>query len=221
MASPQRLWLGSEANVHFAFAAVALLLLLVNLLTPSLLNGGFSPNGTFLSQGSLYVALSGDENLTFALESQGHVQYSFVTVGVNLSASAAPGTFPGNATTPRTWDRWVNSTDVLASVLLVDNLSAPGRSEFLLNVTAATSSVLDVGTFAFQFQGSGMSARVTIYPIWPLHGPYTLPGGSSPVTWKATDLPQAVLLAQGPATATASSFAAPLTPFLLEGRRTG
>ncbi len=222
MVTRQRRWLGSEANVHFAFAAVALLLLLVNLLTPALLNGGFSPNGTFLSQGGLYVGLSGNDNLTFALESAGHVQYAFIGIGLNLSASVAGVPFPGNATTPRSWDRWINSTNALASVFMVGNLSQPGRSEFLVNVTASSSSVLDVGTFAFLFQGSGSAARITVYPIWPLHGPTTIPGGPQPVSWGPQDLPQALLLAQGPAPATGSALALPLmSPFLLEGRRAG
>lgn len=192
-----RVWLGSGANVHFAFAGVALLLLLLNLLTPSLLEGNVSSGSTFLSEGSLLVGVSGNDNLTFALESQGKVQYQTVSIGLNRSGYLLGSNFPGNASARWTWDHWINSTLVLATVFEVTNLSAPNRGEFLVNVTATTTSTLSEGTFAFWFQGYGSTAVLTVYPIWPLHGPMTLPGGSARAVWPEADLPQALPLAQG------------------------
>ncbi|MDE1821317.1 MAG: hypothetical protein KGJ23_14470 [Euryarchaeota archaeon] len=198
-----RSWLGSDPNVHFAFGAVALLLVLVILLTPALLNGGLS-GGSFLSQGALYVARSGTDNLSFAFESQGNVEYTAISVALNLSAGVLGPSFPGNDTTPRGWDRWFNVTDSLVSLFVVRNVSEAAHSRFVVNVTAVSSSSVSEGTFAFSVQGSATAMTLTVYPIWPLRGSGTLPEGSNPIPWTDRDLPQGLALALMPLPPTTS-----------------
>lgn len=190
----------AQANLHFAFGSVAMLLILLNLLTPSLLSGATS--GTFLGEGDLYVTAPNSTTLAFVIETEGHVEFAKVVVAVNLSA---PSTV-GNATTLRHWDLWYNASNVVAATFNVTSVS------FVVNVTAwyAPGSVgggndapaATIGTFDFQLSGSGSALAVVVTPIYPLLGTGALPGGGGPLSWQYADLPWVLPLAQPPATAT-------------------
>lgn len=202
--------LRSSSNVHWALGSVVLLLVLLNLITPALLSG---EGATFLSEGNLSVTLSTNGTLSFAVGSYGNVAYSSLDVGINTSAPARVAA--GNATGLR-WDLWHNSSEVLAAVFNVSD-DVP----FAVNVTAlyisstggsgGNTETMTYGTFAFVPSTSGGSWTLTVYPLYPLSGPNPLPGGAGPFTWHASDLPQTLVLAQGPPVAL-SSVSAERTP---------
>ena len=173
--------------VHWPFASVALLLVLLILLTPAL-EQGITPAETVLSQGNLYVTVDPNGTFTFLLESLGHLTLSRVSLGVNGSARD----IPGNATTPRGWNRWENGTQMVGEILSVN-----GTELFLLNATtvydSANEQAMSVGVFAFQWIPAPSSAggdRIVVTPVYPLTGTTTLPQGSTPSTYAFSSLPQ-------------------------------
>lgn len=184
---------------HWALGFVALLLLVLNLLTPGLLNG---PAAGFLGEGTLYVSSTPGGALSFVVETEGHLELARVVVALNLSAS----TSPGNATTYRHWDRWVNSSDVVAATFNVTSVS------FVVNVTAwyangttgsgPSAPTATIGTFAFLLASSSSGLQLTVTPLYPLSGTWTLPDGGTPSTWSTADLPVSLPLAQPPASVT-------------------
>jgi hypothetical protein len=215
-ASPLRPTSGSTTT-HWALGSVALLLLLVNLMTPALLNG-FSNSGGFLGEGTLYVSATPGGELTFVVTTEGHVELARIVVALNFSAPNPPG----NATTYRHWDRWMNSSDTVAASF---NVSAPS---FVVNVTAwyvngsagngPNAPAATVGTFAFLVSGSGPQLSITVTPIYPLVGTGSLPEGGASSVWTSSLLPGDLALAQPPSTATGPAPALhPSTPFPREG----
>ncbi len=174
-------------SVHWPFASVALLLVLLILLTPAL-EQGLTPAGTVLSQGTLYVTVDQNGTFTFLLESLGHLTLSRISLGLNESARS----IPGNATTPREWNRWENGTLTVGELLSVN-----GTTLFLLNATtvydSSSEQAMSVGVFAFQWVPAPASSggdRIVVTPVYPLVGPTTLPQGSAPTTYDLSRIPQ-------------------------------
>ena len=178
---------GRPRSVHWPFASVALLLVLLILLTPAL-EGGLAPAETVLSQGALYVSVDPNGTFTFLLESLGHLTLSRLSLGVNASAHDVPG----NATTPRGWDRWENTSLAVGEMLSVNDTSV-----FLLNATtvydSSSEQAMSRGVFAFEWLPAPASQggdRILVTPVYPLLGPTTLPQGSASITYSLSSLPQ-------------------------------
>ncbi|MCL4324326.1 MAG: hypothetical protein M1144_02540 [Candidatus Thermoplasmatota archaeon] len=175
-----------EANVHLTLGAVAVLLVLLLLLTPTL-EGGFSvPPGPLLSRGVLYVDYLGNNTLIVYLESYGHVRFSQISFGVNLSA----GNFSAGSPMNLRWDYWENATNHLVYSVTV-NTSA----DFALNVSATyvnnppTSSAYSYGTYGFLLSLTPGGGTLTAYPLG------NLPTSQEQV-WSLSQLPQALVLSE-------------------------
>ncbi len=173
--------------VHWPFASVALLLVLLILLTPAL-EDGLAPAETVLSQGTLYVTVDPNGTFTFLLESLGHLTLSRIALGVNESARDVPG----NATTPRGWHPWENTSLAVGEVL-----SVSATAFFLLNASivyvSSTEQATSLGVFAFQWVPAPASLggdRIIVTPVYPLSGPTTLPQGSASSTYTLSSIPQ-------------------------------
>ena len=209
----------TPGSLHWTLGSVALLLLFVNLLTPSLLSGGIPAGGTFLSQSVLYVSLSANDTISFLVESNGHVVLANVSVAVNRSTPASAA--PGNASTYRHWDVWSNATQVVAA-----SLSVNGSRRFVVNITSvyvapapsgAPPNTVEAsfgrGVFLFGLGPVGQPFALTVVPLYPLAGPGMLPGGSAVITWTATDLPGTLELGTLPAVLVpASEYPTPSLP---------
>jgi hypothetical protein len=208
---PFRALFGTDrASVHWTFGSVALLLVFVNLLTPSLLGGGLSAGSTFLAQGVITVDLSTNGNLSFLVEGSGHVMFAQVSIGLDRS----PAVFPGNSSSLWTWNTWSNGSLVVAGIMTVN-----GTLHFILNVTTvylaaapasappnSVEATISRGVFAFALAPPGSTWGLTVFPLYPLSGPATIPGGDSKSLWSASALPQTLPLAEFPAVTVPASM---------------
>ncbi len=187
-----------HGSLHWAFGSVALLLVLLILLTPSLENAGLPGGSSVLTAGELRVDRVNSTVELYAL-SLGQVRFAFITFALNDSPAAPPATL----TLPSHWDRWSNFTDRIAASFFVTN-----QTYFVVNVTmgyevappsatAPAQYLISWGVFALVLSPTGAPTTMTVYPLAPLTGPDTLPV-TSPITWSLSTLPQTLALAQGP-----------------------
>jgi|GEM_PF-6380838 hypothetical protein len=189
---------GGNRTLHWAFGSLALLLILLILITPTLETGGFSLPAPALTQGVLRIdVLNGSTVLLYA-ESLGGVRYQSISIALNETPVGSPGR-PG--TVPPHWNVYWNVSQRLVLTAVVTNLSF-----FLVNVSmvyATPSSsgglleTLSWGMFEFTLTPTFSPTLLTVYPLAPLRGPVVLPI-ASPTSWALSSLPQSVALAQGP-----------------------
>lgn len=197
--------LSPVANVHLAFGSVAVLLILLILLTPTLETGGLNGGTTFLDQGEVLVDLNDTGAWTFTVSSYGNVLFASIDVGVNTTVTSP---VPGNATQERTWNLWHNASDVAELTTTVT-----GHPYVEVNVsetyvspstpTSASETTVSYGVYAFDLVNTTAGLTVVVTPVYPIVGSITIPasneGGS---TWPVITLPQSVALAQGPSAPT-------------------
>lgn len=150
------------------------------------------------------------------MESSGHETYAVISIGFNRTPILSD--FPGNASSAWHWDRWTNVSQVQAGIVTVN-----GTLHFVLNVTAvylapapsnapagSVEATVSRGVFSFALAPPGSPWGLTVFPLFPLVGAVTIPGGASKDLWGASDLPQTLPLAEYPATIVPASTYASL-----------
>lgn len=179
---------GDEMTVHLGMGGVALLLVILLLLTPVLENTSMPIGGSLVTSAQLEVDTGTNGSLLFYVLSNGHVRFTTISVGVNLSL---PSQDLGSASGIH-WTQWYNWSNRITTMFTLANVT-----QFAVNVTASyyqagttSPEYLSWGVYGFQLSGPGGSGTLTAYPLSA-----GLPATSSQ-TWSLSALPQTMVLAE-------------------------